>query len=60
MDPQAKRSSIRRTEQAQAPLARSEDFLGLAGAVVVPPGKRGLPWNEVRDRVWRERAERRA
>jgi AbrB family looped-hinge helix DNA binding protein len=37
-----------RVEDNRAILARTEDFLGLAGAVAVPPGKRGMRWEEIR------------
>jgi antitoxin PrlF len=28
-------------------IAKTPDFLDLAGSVAVPPGKRGAPWDEV-------------
>jgi AbrB family looped-hinge helix DNA binding protein len=37
-----------RLEDNRAVLARTEDFLDLAGSVPVPAGKRGADWKEVR------------
>lgn len=48
-----------RVERSRALVAKSPDLLGLAGAVSVPPGKRGTPWDEVLRRTRRERAGRR-
>ncbi len=49
-----------RVEQSRALIAKTPDFLGLAGSVPVPVGKRGTPWDEVlrqtrTDRVGRRR-----
>jgi antitoxin PrlF len=48
-----------RVEKHRAILARTPDLLDLAGAVDVPAQKRGVPWDEVRRRTRRARAERR-
>ena len=37
-----------RAERDRAILARTPDFLDLAGSVPVPPEKRGTPWDAVR------------
>lgn len=39
---------VLRVESNRAVLARTPDFLDLAGAVSVPAAKRGTPWPEVR------------
>jgi antitoxin PrlF len=36
-----------RVEQTRAIVAKTADFLELAGAVTVPSAKRGTPWDEV-------------
>lgn len=48
-----------RVEQSRALVAKSPDFLSLAGSLQVPAGKRGTAWDEVLRRTRRERAERR-
>ena len=48
-----------RVERSRALLAKTPDFLSLAGSVPVPAGKRGTAWDEVLRRTRRERAERR-
>ena len=48
-----------RVEETRAVLAKTPDFLSLAGSVPVPTGKRGTPWDEVLRRTRRARAERR-
>ncbi len=45
-----------RLEEHRAILARTPDLLDLAGSVTVPPGKRGVPWDEVRRITRRDRA----
>jgi AbrB family looped-hinge helix DNA binding protein len=40
-------------EGERAILARTPDLLELAGSVPVPPGIRGLAWDEARRRAWR-------
>lgn len=47
-----------RVERSRALLAKTPDFLSLAGSVPVPVSKRGTPWDEVLRRTRRERAER--
>jgi AbrB family looped-hinge helix DNA binding protein len=47
-----------RVEDNRAIIARTEDFLGLAGSIVVPPGKRGADWEEVRRRSRRAQVDR--
>lgn len=49
-----------RVERDHAILARTEDFLDLAGAVDVPPGKRGASWQQIREETRRARAKDRA
>lgn len=39
-----------RVEDNRAIIARTEDFLDLAGSVPVPAGKRGADWDDVRRR----------
>jgi antitoxin PrlF len=48
-----------RVEDTRAVLAKTPDFLSLAGSVRVAAGKRGTPWDEVLRRTRRARAERR-
>jgi antitoxin PrlF len=48
-----------RVERSRALVAKTPDLLSLAGAVAVPPEKRGTPWDEVVRRTRRERAGRR-
>ncbi len=50
---------IFRVERSRALLAKTPDFLDLAGAVAVPAAKRGTPWDEVLRRTRDERAGRR-
>ena len=47
-----------RVESSRALLAKTADFLSLAGGVPVPANKRGTAWDEVLRRTRRERAER--
>jgi len=42
----------------RAVLARTPNFLDLAGAVPVPPEKRGASWDEIRREAWRARGKR--
>ncbi|HSK50386.1 MAG TPA: AbrB/MazE/SpoVT family DNA-binding domain-containing protein [Solirubrobacterales bacterium] len=37
-----------RVEENRAVLARTQDFLDLAGSVAVPEAKRGASWDEIR------------
>ena len=48
-----------RVERSRALLAKTPDFLELAGAVSVPVAKRGTPWDEVLRRTRTHRAGRR-
>ena len=47
-----------RVEDNRAIIARTTDFLDLAGSVAVPPGKRGASWEDVRSQVRRTRSGR--
>ncbi len=48
-----------RVERSRAVLAKTPDFIQLAGSVAVPAAKRGTPWDEVLHRTRHARAERR-
>ncbi len=48
-----------RVERSRATIAKTPDFLGLAGSVPVPAGKRGTPWDEIVRGTRRERVGRR-
>jgi len=48
-----------RVERKQAVVAKTPDFLELAGSVAVPAGKRGTSWDEVLRQARRARAEKR-
>jgi AbrB family looped-hinge helix DNA binding protein len=48
-----------RVERSRALIAKTPDFLELAGTVSVPAGKHGTPWDEVLRRTRRERTGRR-
>jgi antitoxin PrlF len=45
-----------RVERSRAVLAKTPDFLALAGTVAVPAGKRGTEWSEIVRRTRSERA----
>lgn len=47
-----------RLEGARAILARTKDFLELAGTVAVPAEKRGASWEDIRQEAWQKRGER--
>jgi AbrB family looped-hinge helix DNA binding protein len=47
-----------RVERSRAVLAKTPDFLSLAGTVATPPGKRGSAWDDVLRRTRSERAGR--
>ena len=47
-----------RVEQSRALVAKTPDFLSLAGSVSVPAGKRGTAWDDVLRQTRRARAER--
>lgn len=46
-----------RVERRRAVVAKTADFLDLAGSVPVPAGKRGTPWDEVLRRTRHARAK---
>jgi antitoxin PrlF len=48
-----------RVDRSRALLAKTPDFLDLAGTVSVPPAKRGTPWDDVLRSTRRGRAGRR-
>lgn len=48
-----------RVERSRAVIAKTPEFLALAGTVAVPANKRGTPWDEIIGRTRRERARRR-
>ena len=45
-----------RVERSRAVIAKTPDFLELAGTVAVPAGKRTTPWDEVLRRTRQQRA----
>jgi AbrB family looped-hinge helix DNA binding protein len=47
-----------RLEGGRAILARTQNFLDLAGSVPVPPGKRGASWEEIRGEARKARGKR--
>jgi antitoxin PrlF len=46
-----------RVEGDRAFLARTPDFLDLAGTIAVPPDRRGVDWGEIRSAAWSKRGE---
>jgi antitoxin PrlF len=48
-----------RVEDSRAVVAKTPDFISMAGSVAVPPDKRGTPWDDVLRETRRARAERR-
>jgi antitoxin PrlF len=48
-----------RVERQRAVLAKTPDFIELAGSVATPAAKLGTPWDEVLRRGRRARAEKR-
>jgi antitoxin PrlF len=48
-----------RVERKRAIVAKTPDFIELAGSVAVPAAKRGTPWDEVLRETRRARAEKR-
>ncbi len=48
-----------RVERARAIVAKTPDFLAMAGSVAVPEAKRGTPWDEVLSRTRRARVGQR-
>ncbi len=49
-----------RLEDNRAVIARTKDFLDLAGSVTVPPGKSGRDWDDIRRETRAARARKRA
>jgi antitoxin PrlF len=47
-----------RVEQRRAIVAKTPDFVELAGAVHVPPERRGVAWEEIRRQAHRAAGER--
>ena len=47
-----------RVEKGRAILAKTPDFLDLAGSVAVPPAKRGMAWTDIRARGRSARGKR--
>ncbi len=47
-----------RVERSRAVVAKTPDFLALAGTVAVPAGKRGTSWDEVLRSTRADRARR--
>jgi antitoxin PrlF len=48
-----------RVERTRAIVAKTPDFIAMAGSVAVPRAKRGTPWDEVLRQTRRSRAEKR-
>jgi antitoxin PrlF len=48
-----------RVEDSRAVVAKTPDFISMAGSVPVPTSKRGTPWDEVLRETRRVRAEHR-
>jgi antitoxin PrlF len=46
-----------RLEGGRAILARTKDFLDMAGTVAVPPVKRGASWDQIRREAWLARGK---
>lgn len=46
-----------RVHDGRATVAATVDLLDLAGVVSVPDDVRGIPWDEIRQRAWRQRGE---
>jgi antitoxin PrlF len=47
-----------RVERKRAIVAKTPNFIEMAGSVVVPAAKRGTPWDEVLSRTRRVRAKK--
>lgn len=47
-----------RVEQRRAIVAKTPNFIELAGSVYVPPEKRGVPWEEIRRQAHRAAGDR--
>ena len=48
-----------RVERKRAIVAKTPDFMAMAGSVVVPAAKRGTPWDDVLASTRRARAKQR-
>lgn len=48
-----------RVEDSRAVVAKTPDFISMAGSVAVPPSRRGTPWDDVLRETRQARAERR-
>jgi antitoxin PrlF len=48
-----------RVEDSRVVVAKTPDFISMAGSVAVPPSRRGTPWDAVLRETRRARAERR-
>jgi antitoxin PrlF len=48
-----------RVERKRAIVAKTSDFIEMAGSVAVPAGKRGTSWDEVLRQTYRVQAEQR-
>jgi antitoxin PrlF len=48
-----------RVEDSRAVVAKTPDFISMAGSVPVPSSKRGTPWDEVLGETRRARTEHR-
>ena len=48
-----------RVERKRAIVAKTPDFISMAGSVVVPATRRGTPWDEVLRQTRRARSEKR-
>ena len=48
-----------RVERSRAVIAKTPQFLELAGSVPIPAGKRGTPWDEILRRTRHERVRSR-
>jgi AbrB family looped-hinge helix DNA binding protein len=49
-----------RVERMRAVLAKTPDFIEMAGSVATPVGKRGTSWDEVLRQTYRTQAEQRS
>jgi AbrB family looped-hinge helix DNA binding protein len=48
-----------RVERTRAIVAKTPDFIGMAGSVAAPAARRGTPWDEVIRQTRRARSEKR-
>lgn len=47
-----------RVEESRAVVAKTPNFLDLAGSVPVPPSKRGMAWDKIIEETRRDRARK--